>query len=404
MPGLTRLEAGIALGPWEGLLFRLAPPDLRLSVDGLTLHGQASNNGARVLDIPSGVSRLWLSSPGHKAMSLDLSVLPEIPQPWELKLEPSSGPFSLRAEARTGIQPKSVRFGPEGQRAFVPLLGEPGIDVFRLAEDKLEFEQRLLPPDPVPGFVETWIDPWRMELWASNMEENRIHAWDLETLSYRTSIAVGGLMPKVIVQHPEGGRLYVSNWLSGDISVIDPESATLLHRIPLAATIRGMAFGSDPQVLWVCVYDSPRVVLLDLEQKKRIKEIDFYPGFGAARHIAYHEGFFWISDMGQGRVVRIDEISQEVLASGRIGPNLNSLVLSPEARYVLVSSRGRNNAIDYILPGPDFGAIYLLDSKSLEIKARVWGRNQPTGLDIFQDRLLFTDFLDRNLEYYHFLP
>jgi len=91
-----------------------------------------------------------------------------------------------------------------------------------------------------------------------------------------------------------------------------------------------------------------------------------------------------------------------VLHSRRIGPNINTITLSPDGRYVFASSRGRNNPSDYVLPGPDYGAIYIMSAEDLSPKERIWGRNQPTGLAVSPDGkfLAFTDFLDANLELY----
>ncbi len=58
--------------------------------------------------------------------------------------------------------------------------------------------------------------------------------------------------------------------------------------------------------------------------------------------------------------------------------------------------------LDYTIPGPDLGAVYMLNAQDLTLIERVWGRNQPTGLAISPDGklLVFTDFLDMNLELY----
>jgi sugar lactone lactonase YvrE len=44
----------------------------------------------------------------------------------------------------------------------------------------------------------------------------------------------------------------------------------------------------------------------------------------------------------------------------------------------------------------------MLDTETLTLIERVWGRNQPTGLDVSPDGklMVFTDFLDNNLQLY----
>ena len=85
-----------------------------------------------------------------------------------------------------------------------------------------------------------------------------------------------------------------------------------------------------------------------------------------------------------------------------VGPNINTICLSQDGKYLFASSRGRNNPDDYTIPGPDFGTVSLLSTKDLAVIDRVWGRNQPTGLAVSPDNnyLIFSDFLDDNLELY----
>ena len=405
-PGLLRLEPGTSPDLPEELEFRVAPPGLRFSADGQTLVSRSGENGSRIVSLPANARRLWLSAEGHAALVLDLaSAL--VSAPWEVKLEPVAGPLRLLAELPSGRQPKSVRFSPDGKRLFAALLDDLGVDVYQVGPEGLVFETRLSPPGTrARGYVETWIDEHRGELWVSNMQENLIHAFDLQSLEYLGRVPTGGVMPKVIVQHPDGGMLYVSNWLSKDISVIDPENRILLRRIAVGGTPRGMAFGPDASILYLCIYDAPLVLAIDINTGEILRRILMFDGFGAARHIEYRDGFLYVSDMGQGRVSKIDTDNHEVVDSAIIGPKLNTLVLSPDGRHILVSSRGRNNRRDYTKPGPDFGAVYVLDASNLDVVARVWGRNQPTGLDISPDgrRLAFSDFLDANIEYYAFDP
>jgi sugar lactone lactonase YvrE len=106
--------------------------------------------------------------------------------------------------------------------------------------------------------------------------------------------------------------------------------------------------------------------------------------------------------MLRGTVNILNAATGALLRSQFVGLNINTIVLSPDGRYVYASSRGRNNPQDYTLPGPDFGAVYILRADDLSLVERIWGRNQPTGLAISPDGklMVFTDFLDNNLQLY----
>jgi sugar lactone lactonase YvrE len=106
--------------------------------------------------------------------------------------------------------------------------------------------------------------------------------------------------------------------------------------------------------------------------------------------------------MYRGRVCVLDAAAGTLLKAVRVGPNINTIVLSPGGERLYASSRGRNNPQDYTRPGPEFGAVYALSAADLSLEEKVWGRNQPTGLAVSPDGhcLVFTDFLDDNLEIY----
>jgi len=127
-----------------------------------------------------------------------------------------------------------------------------------------------------------------------------------------------------------------------------------------------------------------------------------YAGVGAARHIIYHDEKLYVSDMLRGTVNMLNAATGELKYSRYVGLNINTITLSPDGQYVFASSRGRNHPEDYTIPGPDFGAIYMLNAEDLSFIERIWGRNQPTGLAVSPDGklLVFTDFLDANLQLY----
>ena len=382
-----------------------APADLHVFLDGERINPVSADPAAGLRDFEidrAGI--LSFRAAGYRTIEHRSNALPVRNGIVGIKLELEQGFLRLRGEYATGQQPKSAFFSPDGQRVFLPLLGQHGIDVFRRAGDTLEFERRLrVPGSRASGFVEALCDARRRELWVSNMEKNTVHIFDLDTLDYKTSLSTGGVFPKVIAQSPDGTITVVSNWVSRDVSVFDSEERELLHRIPVGGIPRGMAFSSDGALLYTAIFDEPLIAVVDMAQNKVIRRFRLYEGAGAARHIIYRNGRLYVSDMLRGTVNILNASTGALLRSRRIGPNINTIVLSPDGRYVFASSRGRNNPAAYTLPGPDFGAVFMLRAYDLSLVERVWGRNQPTGLDISPDGrlLVFTDFLDANLQLYY---
>jgi DNA-binding beta-propeller fold protein YncE len=85
---------------------------------------------------------------------------------------------------------------------------------------------------------------------------------------------------------------------------------------------------------------------------------------------------------------------------------VNTIAFGPDGRYLFVSVRGRNNPESYLIPGPEFGRILVLDPETLETVHEVYGRHQPTGLAVSPDGryLVTTDFLDDNVALYRIGP
>ena len=379
-----------------------APSDLAVFLNGEIQRPISEAGGIRNYRTASG-GTLRFSAETYRSLEYPSWELPVRNGRLEIKLENENGVMKLLGEYSTGTQPKSAYFSPDGSRLFVPLLAQHGVDVFRLVDRSLVYERRLsVPASSALGFVEAMIDERRRELWVSNMEESKVHIYDLDTLDYKTSLRTAGVYPKVIAQNPDGSLTVVSNWVSHDISVFDSESKNLLRRIPVGGTPRGMAFSPDGRFLYTAIFDEPVIAVIDMTHNRVSVRYRLYSGAGAARHVIYRDGKLYVSDMYRGTVNILNASTGALLVSRRIGPNINTIVLSPDGRRLVASSRGRNNSEDYTKPGPDFGAVYLLNTEDLSTEERIWGRNQPTGLAFSPNGkyLVFTDFLDANLELY----
>jgi YVTN family beta-propeller protein len=382
--------------------FRLksAPADLSVYFNDELLRPVSTSGTIREYRI-SAEGALRFSASGYSSIVWNSAQLPVRRGQADIKLENERGVLKYIGEYKTGSQPKCAYFSPNGQRLFVPLLNEKGIDVFRVSGQSLQYEKRLEVSNK-PGFVEAMFDERRREMWVSNMEENKVYIFNLDTLELLSSYPTGGNLSKVVTQSPDGSLTLVSNWVTMDISVFDSDTKKLLRRIPVGGTPRGMAFSPDGSLVYTATYDAAVVAVGDMASNKVIKRWRFNEGEGAARHIIYCDDRLYVSDMYRGTVNILNAATGALLKSVRVGPNINTIIMSPDGKYIYAASRGRNNPVDYTIPGPDFGAVYMLNAQDLTLVDKVWGRNQPTGLGVSPDGklLAFTDFLDANLELY----
>ena len=396
LTGVIPLQAQISFA------LKSAPPDLTVSLNGTALRPVSTSGTLRNYRL-EGTGTVSFSAAGYRSLEYNSEALPVRNGLAEIKLENEKG-SELIGEYPTGRQPKSAYFSPDGQRLFVPLLEERGIDVFRITPGRtLDYEKRLvIPKGSTVGFVEALCDTKRREIWFSNMTESKVHIFDLDTLEHKTSLSAGGSYPKVLVQNPAGNLTVVSNWVSCDLSVFDSETKRLLRRIPVGGTPRGMAFSPDGLLLYTTIYDDSIIAVVNMEQNKVVSRYRYHEGAGSARHVIYRDGKLYVSDMYRGTVSILNASTGAVLLSKYVGPKINTIVLSPDGRRIFASSRGTNNPADYTRPGPDLGAVYILNAEDLSLQEKIWGRNQPTGLAVSPDGklLVFTDFLDANLELY----
>lgn len=394
------------------------PPEARVVLEtegarrteGAALRAEPLAGGWRRFAVPVADSTapavVRLEADGYHPKWLHLSP-GATPVRLEERLEGMGSVLQLIGELPTGDSPKSVTFSPDGRMLIVPLLRDAGIDRYRV-----EPFSRLSRSGPAEsdareaGFVETLFLPRRSELWVSQMNNGAIQRFSIDGERHLGRVGAGGQWPKVMVASPDETLVYVSNWLTETVVIVEAASGREMARVPLSGQPRGMVLTDAGRHLWVGLYSTGDVEIIDTTTRRVVGRIALGPG--AARHLVVDSTGrrVFLSDMLHGTVVLIDVASRRVVQRRRVGPNVNTIVLSPDGRYLFVSVRGRNNPETYLLRGPEFGRIVVLDAATLQTVEEVYGRHQPTGLDVSPDGryLAATDFLDHNVALYRIQP
>ena len=384
------------------LSLKTAPPEAAAFLDGAPLALRPGVNGARLARIPNGRHELILLADGCVAERLGLEA-PGAELRVEAKLERAGSPLVFAGLGGTGARPKSVSFTPDGRFLVCPLLSGRGADL--LDAKSLAWVGRLEPPESQAkheGFVESAFLPALGEIWVSQMHNSTIHAFDLATHAWKASFPSGGSYPKVIAPSPDGTLVYISNWVSEDVSVLDARSHDLVRRVKVGAIPRGLAPTADGKSVFIACFEGGAILRLEVGSWKLST---FYAADGGAkRHLVLDEARkrLYATDMSRDSLFVIDAATGGLVAELRIGSNPNTCALSPDGRWIYACTRGPNGAAGYELPGPLAGELVAVDASSLEVAFRQWGGNQPTGLAVSPDgrRLVFTDFLDRRVEAY----
>lgn len=321
----------------------------------------------------------------------------------EDKLEKDTKYFTQINQIKSGIQPKSVEFTPDGKYFLSALLLDKGIDVFSPAlGTKLKTLELPLKYQRQKGFVEIAFVKRLQEIWVSQMTTGMVHIFSLADFSYKESFSVKGTWSKVItIDHAEK-TAYVSNWLSKNISVIDIEKRQVLAKIATPGIPRGMVITPDDKYLYACIFQGDgRIQKIDLATRKIVKALE--TPSGVKRHIVQDpkRGLFYVSDMKRGSIMVINAADDKLLKEVNVAKNLNTIKLSADGRHLFISSRGPNGS-NFLYKGPEFGKIFVLETENMKILEWFWGKNQPTGLDVSPDGryLAFSNFLDTMIEVY----
>ncbi len=304
----------------------------------------------------------------------------------------------------TGVQPKSLVFVNEKTIA-VPLLKDSGIDIINIETGD---KKRITPPSHFAkkqGFVESLVLEHKNELWVSQMTTGSIHIFDLVSLEYKTTIKSSGAWGKVMAYNPKTNRVYLSNWTSHDISVINPDKKIEERKIKTKAVPRGMAFSEDGKFIYCAQFEdasgNSRCKLL----KKRLsdfKTIAERGKFGAKRHIVtdYKKNRYYVSDMLNGTVEVYSLKDDSLIASIPVFSHPNTIALNPDGSRLFVSCRGPNNPTKgYLYKGLVMGRLDVIDTEKLERIESIEAGNQPTGLAVSPDgkKIVLSDFLDNRI-------
>lgn len=323
-----------------------------------------------------------------------------------LMLDADGSPHRFVARWMSGEQPKSVTFLDE-RRVILPLMKAPGIDVIHIETGKT---LRVAPPQNWArhhGFVETAVLPERGEFWVSQMYTHAVHVFDSATLAYKRTIKLKGRWVKVLRHDPRRGRVYASNWNSGDLSIIDTKTYEVVGNIRVGGVPRGMQLSEEGDHLWIAQFGgendtdgSGRIVEYDLENDRVLRRFGVP---GSKRHIVRAPEIFFVSDMSAARVEAYDATTGQFLKNIDVYYKPNTIVLTPDRKRLYVSCRGPNNPHrGYLHKGLEMGRVYVIDTKTLEVTEYWEGGNQPTGLAVSPDGryVVSSDFLDHAIRVY----
>ncbi len=230
-----RLKAGLT--PNRSLLFNgwgITPAGEQVPVNDLALKLVVSPDGTRLVGVHGGFAR-------HGVTLLDIASRKE-------------AQFVPLAETWNGLA-----FSGDGTRFFVSGGDSGKIHVFKYANGQASLDRSAAPSASSSGTVVFLaglaVSPGTEKLYACNEGNHEIWVLDSATLALETTIPVG-LHPHTCVFGADHRHLYVSDWGSGAVSVVDTAKARRVRDIAVGLRPTDMALAPDGRLFVACGGDN----------------------------------------------------------------------------------------------------------------------------------------------------
>lgn len=301
--------------PWryDGAMYRPTLPPLSRS---LAL-------AALMLAVPVSAQTLLIGNKGEDTVSV---------------LDLASG--AERARMPTGKAPHEIAVSPDGKFAAVVAYGGTSIDLFDIRKRALVRRIEIAPNAGPHGIV--WFAPGRIALVADR--SGTLALIDPRKGTVET-ISTGQKGSHMLVLSPDKRLAYVSNILSGTISVIDLRARAKLADIAVGGAPEGLAITPDGKQLWVGDDSGPRLKVVDLASRTVIAtlptdpiaiRVAISPDGKTAITSNYMAGTLSLFDVASRRPLRTIRVSGEKAAFQV------TIAFSRNARLLYVAETGRD--------------------------------------------------------------
>lgn len=182
-----------------------------------------------------------------------------------------------------------------------------------------------------PGFTKAGQDNCII---SENYDPSFVYKINTQSLEIESMIEVGSV-PKFLSVSPNGKILLVSNWCSGDLSVIDLETEEELRRIKLGKYPRGIAIDSKSSFAYISIMGEDEIAVLNLVDYS----MNWMEAYGKTpRHLVLDpsDRFLYLSLSREGEVAKIDLVKRELVKKINTGKEARSIALSDNAKYLYV--------------------------------------------------------------------
>jgi len=198
-------------------------------------------------------------------------------------------------------------------------------------------------------------------------DQSFIYKINTQTFKIENIVEVGSV-PKYLAISPDQKKLLVSNWTSGNISIISLDSEKEVKRVYVGTAPRGIAFDSTSTMAYIAVMGGNKIVSLNLQTftpstlVSRVKN---------PRHLCIDKNYLYASLNGEGAICRINLIDTTI----------KKLTIGKEPRSMVISGVKNKLFVDCY----EERKIAIIDLNTFKVETELNTGKYPIGICLSND-------------------
>lgn len=251
-----------------------------------------------------------------------------------------------------------------GQRPYENLtkkvyVSNQGDDLISVISTEHNIVTRLLEVGDSPALDvphNLFIDPQQRFLYTSLIGSGEIWKFDTMTDTFVGKAPAGNASANVVVS-PDGSKAYVTNWDITNpngraVQVIATATLTKLQQINVGLAPHGISFSHDGKLIYVTNYFSDSISILNAADNTEIARVLLAPEVNPVRSSKYQplqvaltpdDKFAYVTCYASEEVRVIDTAAKNVVATIRVGKSPFLLEVTPNGQLVYVANQQSNN-------------------------------------------------------------
>lgn len=178
--------------------------------------------------------------------------------------------FSEQTKVKVGEFPEYVGATKDGSKVFTTNPGKGGSMTIL---ENVGLQSKVIKEIQSGADPHGWaISPDGTKLVITNMGSNSAYLFDSSTFEEISSFNIG--VPQEFATFLNNDEVWVTNFNSHYISIIDLGMKKAVERIEVGETPHGIAFSGDKSLAFVSLYQSGEIVIIDVKTRKVTKRVN----------------------------------------------------------------------------------------------------------------------------------